>query len=160
MTLNAEAIFKQANLKSTATRLSVVNVLVNNHFPLTHTELLKQLPSSFDRVTLYRVLDWLLQQHLVHRIAGEDRAWRFQLNAVMDLPKTYTPATLQSAKQLTSRKASSAVLNTHEHAHFECTHCGKIYCLENVEPKLSDSIPASFKVDSIVLNIKGKCGDC
>lgn len=159
MTLNAEAIFQQANLKSTASRLSVVDALLNNHFPLTHTELLKLLPDTFDRVTLYRVLDWLLQHQLVHRIAGVDRAWRFQLNALVDQAKTYTPATAQSANRSTI-KASSAVLNTHEHAHFECTQCGKIFCLENVEPKLTDSIPASFKVDSIVLNIKGKCADC
>lgn len=160
MTLNAEAIFKQAQLKSTASRLSVVNVLLNNHFPLTHHELLKQLPSSFDRVTLYRVLDWLLQQHLVHRIAGEDRAWRFQLNAAVNSNTSYTTVAPKAPTSPNLNKAPSAMLNSHEHAHFECTHCGKIYCLENVEPKLSDSIPASFTVDSIVLNIKGKCADC
>lgn len=154
MTLNAEAIFKQANLKSTSSRLSVVDVLMSSHFPLTHTELLKLLPTTFDRVTLYRVLDWLLQQQLVHRIAGEDRAWRFQLNTGLQSAKTYKLASNQTANQQT------AILSSHEHAHFECTSCGKIFCLENVEPKLTDSIPASFKVDSIVLNIKGKCADC
>ena len=78
---SAESIFKDADLKSTASRLAVVTVLTKNNFPLTHQGLLKQLADDFDRVTLYRVLDWLLQHHVIHRIAGEDRAWRFQLNA-------------------------------------------------------------------------------
>ncbi len=159
MSINAEAIFNQANLKSTTSRLTVVEVLLNSTFPLTHTELLKLLPTSFDRVTLYRVLDYLLQHHLVHRIAGEDRAWRFQLNTVLEPTKDLAKESSKSYK-VTSQKPSTAMLNAHEHAHFECTQCGKIYCLENIEPKLTDSIPASFKVDSIVLNIKGKCADC
>lgn len=159
MMLNAEAIFKEADLKSTSSRLSVVDTLLNSHFPLTHTELLKLLPATFDRVTLYRVLDYLLQHHVVHRIAGEDRAWRFQLNAVQASPQTPQKTSAKSYT-LATNKPANGLLNTHEHAHFECTQCGKIYCLENIEPQLSDSIPARFKVDSIVLNIKGKCADC
>jgi len=70
-------ILKQAGLKSTSSRLVVVSVLAQNSSPLTHQDLLKKLPENFDRVTLYRVLDWLLQQQLIHRVAGDDRAWRF-----------------------------------------------------------------------------------
>ena len=159
MMLNAEAIFKEADLKSTSSRLSVVDTLLNSHFPLTHTELLKLLQATFDRVTLYRVLDYLLQHHVVHRIAGEDRAWRFQLNAMQASPQTPQKTSAKSYT-LATNKPANGLLNTHEHAHFECTQCGKIYCLENIELQLTDSIPARFKVDSIVLNIKGKCADC
>lgn len=154
---SAESIFKDAGLKSTASRLAVVTVLAKNNFPLTHQDLLKQLAHNFDRVTLYRVLDWLLQHHVIHRIAGEDRAWRFQLNASNVNPmhtgdkKRYSSGTILSSKQM---------LNQHSHAHFECSACGKIFCLDDVQPKLSSSIPAQFTVDSIELNIKGKCADC
>ena len=154
---SAESIFKVAGLKSTPSRLAVVNILVQNNFPLTHQDLLKQLADNFDRVTLYRVLDWLLQHHVIHRIAGEDRAWRFQLNAT-----SINPTSINDKKRYLSGTvlSSTKLLHQHSHAHFECSECGKIFCLDDVQPKLSSSIPAQFTVDSIELNIKGKCADC
>ena len=146
----ANLIFQQVGLKSTASRLEVVSILTQNNYPLTHQDLLKQLPENFDRVTLYRVLDWLLQHNIIHRIAGEDRAWRFQLNAS-------TTNHIQYSEKNSSIKLAT---NQHYHAHFECGQCGKIFCLDDVHPKLSSSIPAHFTVDSIELNIKGKCADC
>ena len=153
----ANLIFQQAGLKSTASRLEVVSILTQNNYPLTHQDLLKQLPENFDRVTLYRVLDWLLQHNIIHRIAGEDRAWRFQLNASTINHIQYSEKnTISTAKKLSIKLAT----NQHSHAHFECGQCGKIFCLDDVHPKLSSSIPAHFTVDSIELNIKGKCADC
>ena len=157
----AESIFQQAGLKSTASRLAVVAVLANNNFQLTHQDLLKQLADNFDRVTLYRVLDWLLQHHIIHRIAGEDRAWRFQLNANRPAPIESSNKKLLSTATVSSRNISAKkMLNQHSHAHFQCSQCGKIFCLDDVHPKLSSSIPAHFTVDTIELNIKGKCADC
>lgn len=156
-TPQAELIFREAGLKSTASRLAVVAVLAKNNFPLTHQELLKQLANNFDRVTLYRVLDWLLLHRIIHRIAGEDRAWRFQLNANNASPNATSDNRLFSPTAVLSSKK---MLSQHSHAHFQCSECGKIFCLDDVHPKLSSSIPAHFTVDSIELNIKGKCADC
>lgn len=150
----AELIFKQAGLKSTASRLEVTSVLAQNNYPLTHQDLLKQLPDSFDRVTLYRVLDWLLQNKVIHRIAGEDRAWRFQLNASST---SNTNSTLYSKSTALSK---NKMLNQHAHAHFQCGSCGKVFCLDDVHPKLTSNIPTDFTVDTIELNIKGKCANC
>ncbi|MDP3330615.1 MAG: Fur family transcriptional regulator [Methylococcaceae bacterium] len=145
----AEHIFQQAGLKSTVSRLEVTAVLAQNNYPLTHQYLLKQLPDSFDRVTLYRVLDWLLQNKVIHRVAGEDRAWRFQLNASNNTQ--YSKSTVLSKNKTFSQ---------HSHAHFQCGNCGKVFCLDDVHPKLSNAILADFVVDSIELNIKGKCANC
>lgn len=144
----AEHIIKQAGLKSTASRLAVITVLIKHNDPLTHQDIIKQLPDSFDRVTLYRVLDWLLKNNITHRIAGEDRAWHFQLND--GVKKTYS-------KTATSQKG---LVNQHSHAHFHCNDCGKVVCLEDVHPELSKAMPADFEVDSVELNFKGKCGNC
>jgi Fur family ferric uptake transcriptional regulator len=147
---NAEQIIEQAGLKSTSSRLEVMTVLVQSKLPKTHQEILKQLPDNFDRVTLYRVLDWLLKNHMIHRIAGEDRAWRFQLNGPSDMK--------QGEKKVLPK--GHHFLNGHTHAHFKCAECGKVYCLENVHPVLTDTIPADFVVDSIELSIRGKCNNC
>jgi len=148
----AELIFQLAGLKSTASRLMVTALLIKSNYPLTHQDLLKQLPENFDRVTLYRVLDWLLQNNIVHRVAGEDRTWRFQLNG------SNTDSIQYNA--INSVSAASNLMNSHAHAHFQCDECGKIFCLDNVQPKLSHGMPENFIVDSIELNIKGKCSNC
>ncbi|MGZ8258775.1 MAG: Fur family transcriptional regulator [Methylotenera sp.] len=158
---STELIFQHAGLKSTASRLEVTSILAQNNYPLTHQELLRQLSEGFDRVTLYRILDWLLQHNIIHRIAGDDRAWRFQLNANRTNNIQYSEKnTVSTTKMLAEKKP----LSPHSHAHFQCSVCGKIYCLEShptdVHPKVSSSIPAHFTVDSIELNIKGKCADC
>jgi len=152
-------IFKAAGLKSTASRLAVVTLLAQNNYPHTHQDLLKQLPESFDRVTLYRVLDWLLKHQLIHRIAGDDRAWRFQLNTHL-VEKSNAGTTYSPSTSLNKAIRSKQTLQKHTHAHFQCHVCSKVFCLEDVQPKLSSSIPAHFTVDSIELNIKGKCADC
>jgi len=132
--MTANQIIQEAGLRPTANRLAVLEALLRSDNPLTHQELLNLLSTShdFDRVTLYRVLDWLLANDIVHKVAGDNRAWRFQLNT----------------------KNTS-----HRHAHFECTHCGKIYCLDEVSPRIP-KLPENFQADSIELNIKGRCAAC
>jgi Fur family transcriptional regulator, ferric uptake regulator len=149
----AELIFQQSGLKSTVSRLEVTTVLTRNEHPLTHQEILSQLADSFDRVTLYRVLDWLLQNEVVHRISGEDRAWRYQLNANH---KNKTNKTKYSNADSPNNKT----FKQHSHAHFQCDYCGKVFCLDEVYPKLTHNLPTNFVVDSIELNIKGKCANC
>ena len=148
---NVELIFQQSGLKSTKSRLAVASILAQNNQPLTHLDLLKQLPNQFDRVTLYRILDWLLQHKVIHRIAGEDRAWRFQLNTSQKTNNNVSFRPVISKKQ---------AIKQHNHAHFQCADCGQIFCLENVYPKISHDLPMHFLVDSIELNIKGKCANC
>jgi len=132
--MTANQIIQEAGLRPTANRLAVLDALLHSDNPLTHQELLNLLSDShdFDRVTLYRVLDWLLTNDIVHKVAGDNRAWRFQLNTTN---------------------------SSHRHAHFECTHCGKIYCLAEVSPRIP-KLPKDFQADSIELNIKGRCAAC
>lgn len=132
--MTANQIIQDAGLRPTANRLVVLEALLKSDNPLSHQELLNALSSTqeFDRVTLYRVLDWLLEHDIVHKVAGDNRAWRFQLN---------------------STNAS------HRHAHFQCTECGKVYCLDDVSPR-TPKLPKDFRAVSIELNIKGRCGNC
>lgn len=132
--MTANQIIQDAGLRPTANRLVVLEALLKAENPLSHHELLNTLSPShnFDRVTLYRVLDWLLDHDIVHKVAGDNRAWRFQLN---------------------SANAS------HRHAHFQCTECGKVYCLDDVSPR-TPKLPKDFRAVSIELNIKGRCGNC
>lgn len=131
----AEQLIVNAGQRPTLIRNAVLGALLEADDAISHTELLERLLplGTFDRVTVYRTLDWLVAQGLAHKVAGAGRAWRFQATRTETM---------------------------HRHAHFECDQCGKVFCLPDVQPALPAQIPASFTVESIELNIKGTCADC
>ncbi len=130
----ADQMIQEIGERPTVVRSAVLGVLLHAGSALAHPEVLERLKSlgDFDRVTVYRVLDWLVIHGLAHKVAGTGRAYRFQ-------------ATHPDA--------------THRHAHFQCRECGKICCLTEIEPELAN-LPKHFTVESIELNIKGICDDC
>ena len=65
----------------TRTRVAVIEALQRSAHPLSHDEIGATLDGAgigHDRVTLYRALDWLVEQGIAQRIAGGERAWRFE----------------------------------------------------------------------------------
>ena len=122
-------------LRVTPTRLAILSVLVDSSNAISHQEIFNQLnpAAGYDRVTVYRALDWLVDHKIIHKVAGQDRAWRFQL----------------------TRDETQ-----HHHAHFQCNDCGKVYCLAEIQPVVTQAIPAYFTVNSVELNLKGRCAAC
>ncbi|MEQ1601081.1 MAG: transcriptional repressor [Methylophilaceae bacterium] len=134
---NAEQLITNASLKPTAARTAVLSVLLKAQAAISHAEILAQLASThsheFDRVTLYRVLEWLTEHALIHRVIGDDRAWKFQISS----PQT-----------------------THHHAHLHCTQCGKTICLNQIQADLPAEIMTQYQVESVDIHIKGCCESC
>ena len=121
--------------RSTRTRVAVLDILSGAGRPLTHDEVGAALAAqrvAHDRVTLYRTLDWLVTHALAHRVAGTDRAWRF--NATAD--------------------------EAHGHAHFHCRQCGGVFCLESLHPAFAATLPAGFRLERADLSFHGRCPDC
>lgn len=98
-----------------------------------------------DRVTLYRALEWLTKNGLAHKIAGDDRIWRFRANAED---------------------------HSHQHAHFRCTRCTRLICLDTPEtshdphsspllPLLAPlPLPQGYQSHSFELTVHGLCAEC
>lgn len=145
----AETIIAQAGLRPTKARLAVLKTITESSSALSHAEILEHLAGlkEFDRVTIYRVLDWLTENQLVHKISGENRAWKFQLSQ----PKF-------SASDQTERKVIGQ--DAHHHAHLHCIHCGKISCLHDVKPRFNQEILKHYQITQIKINLKGVCDDC
>lgn len=122
----------------TPTRARVLAALLQASRALTHGELVRQLGETapLDRVTLYRVLEWLIREGLAHKIAGEDRVWRFNAN---------------------SRETTT---DPHRHAHFHCRRCGKVYCLEQIGTAFALNLPEGFLAEEVDLTISGHCPGC
>ena len=118
----------------TSARVQVLAALERADRALSHPELESRLGSGApDRVTLYRVLDWLVGQGLAHRAAGSDRVWRFSI----------------------------AGAGHGTHGHFECSRCGKVVCLDKLRTDtLAVKVPRGFRPDEVGLTVRGRCAQC
>ena len=133
--INAASLLAATGARLTRARIEVLSALLRSDQALTHHEVERRLRRGHvDRVTLYRVLDWLTAQGLVHKLAGDDRVWRF-----------------------------SAAGNTHtrsaRHPHFECSSCGKVICLDQARLP-SIPLPAGYRRRDVTVTIKGSCDRC
>lgn len=131
----AERLVRQHG-RATPARARVLELLLAAKSAQSHAELEQRLAAQggMDRVTLYRVLDWLVTHGLAHRIAGEDRVWRFS--------------------------AVAGGHSSHEHAHFHCDTCGRTYCLEALRPVLALSLPPGYRCRAAELTLHGQCPQC
>ncbi len=119
----------------TAARLAILQMLLDSPRALSHRDVetgMSEIGEHFDRVTLYRVLEWLVSQRLAHKVAAEDRSWRF-----------------------------SAVLEgNHEHPHFRCLNCGEVLCLDALRPAFVLGLPPGYTLQRAELTIHGACPAC
>lgn len=119
----------------TRTRVAVLEILLAAERSLTHDEIgaaLTDIGFKHDRVTLYRTLDWLVESGVAHKLVGDDRARRF--GAVASGP--------------------------HEHPHFHCDRCGKVVCLEGLQPAVAVNLPGGYQLDRTELVLHGACSNC
>jgi len=151
--MTTQQLILQAGLKPTKARLAVLSIIAEANSALSHPEILERLSDQkeVDRVTIYRVLDWLTEHDLIHKIAGsgDKRAWKFQLSQ----PRFTAASTPQSTNGFISN-------NNHHHAHLHCQRCGKVTCVHELEPHFPPQILAQYQVSAIDINIKGVCADC
>ncbi len=133
----AEAAIRATGQRLTRPRVAVLACLMAGERAATHLEIASRLPvnQGVDRVTVYRVLEWLVEQGIAHRIAGDDRVWRFMMSANNDA------------------RAHG------QHAHFTCESCGQTFCLGEV-PRVAVKLPRGFRSSEIDLTVRGQCAHC
>lgn len=125
---------KSAQLRVTKPRIRILDILEAHAMPMAHNEILVHVP-DMDRVTLYRVLDALVEGRLVHRVQGTDGTWRF------------------CAHEDDGRSCPGG------HVHFLCETCGRMYCL--TEHKIPHfDLPHDFVVSHKQMLILGTCHAC
>lgn len=135
---NYEELLAQANLEATANRVGVLEVVGNNSFPLSAGDIYKTLERSntINRVTVYRILDLLVDNGLVERISSGGRAFFYGL-----APNDYH----------------------RPHPHFYCKKCGQMDCL-SPESLMVDTAPLwkTFpgRIDKVEVRIDGICKNC
>jgi Fur family transcriptional regulator, ferric uptake regulator len=131
---DAQKLIRAAGERLTSPRSAVLATLLASDEALSHHDIEERLRGvlSVDRVTVYRVLDWLTATGLAHRIAGDDRTWRFNASRGQRGP----------------------------HAHFTCSACGKTLCLAEVPVKVALKMPRGFVSREVELSVRGLCSQC
>lgn len=131
----AEEMIRRRGERVTSGRVQILAMLLTEQRAVSHHEIEEQLQGKhqLDRVTLYRVLDWLNENGYIHRVVGDDRVWRFRANTDV---------------------------NPHHHAHFECTRCTRVICLNDMKAEYTRPLPAGYRSQQIELTVKGLCAEC
>ena len=123
---------RAAGARATPARVRALQVLRGAPAAMTHHEVEAALGAGMDRVTLYRVLDWLVAAGLAHKSADASRVFRF----------------------------SAAAGGEHTaHAHFRCNDCGRVFCLD-AAPPLPPQLPQGFALSHMELDLRGRCAGC
>jgi Fur family ferric uptake transcriptional regulator len=126
---------QQVGLRVTGIRVRVYRLLASAKKPLSHREAVDAL-AGLDRVSVFRNLVSLVEGGLARRLELGDHTWRFEM---------------ARRGELASR-----------HAHFSCTTCGDVACLDDLRVDAGDDAVARFGPalgDADVL-LRGVCPTC
>ena len=140
----AEAAIRATGERLTQPRIVVLACLLASGSANSHLDVAGMLADhhAVDRVTVYRVLEWLVNLGIAHRIAGDDRVWRFMVST-----------------QGVMAKSVPSGQHGH-HAHFTCQTCGQTFCLDKAIPKVDVKLPKGFRTSEIDLVVRGRCAAC
>ncbi|MFO7715836.1 Fur family transcriptional regulator [Desulfosarcina sp.] len=135
---NYEDLLNATDLGATDNRLHVLEVVGNNSYPLSAADIYQTLKRrcSINRVTVYRILELLVEHGLVDRISTGGRAFYYGM-----APNE----------------------NHHPHPHFYCKRCGQMDCLRpdslNVDSAtLWKTFPG--RIDKVEVRVDGICKNC
>jgi Fur family ferric uptake transcriptional regulator len=131
-------ILNSATLESTEKRLRVLEAVGNNPFPLPASKIHHTLDrnKSINRVTVYRILDLLVDHQIVERISTGGRAAYYGL-----APNEHHQA----------------------HPHFYCKSCGQMDCLSPKSVAVDmNNFSRTFpgRIDKLEMRLDGTCRNC
>ncbi|UCF92695.1 MAG: transcriptional repressor [Desulfobacterales bacterium] len=131
-------LLEKSGLDPTSKRLQVMEVIGNNNSPLSAQQIFETLNRTYNinRVTVYRILDLLVENGLVDRLSGGGRSFVYGL-----APNEQHPA----------------------HPHFFCKSCGNLECLNPESLHLDlEPIQRTFPglIDNVEIRVDGICKNC
>ena len=131
-------ILEESGVGYTGNRLKVLEVIGESPSPLSAGEILATLrrTASINRVTLYRILDLLVDNGVLDRLSAGDRSFRYGFAGNANHPR---------------------------HPHFFCTRCGSMECLDPESLSVDiRSFQESFPslIMKMEIRLDGICKDC
>ena len=135
---NYSELLDVMGLDPTPNRLRIMEVVGNNTSPIGVQDIFTTLSrtAEINRVTVYRILDLLVEKGLVERLSGGGRSLFYGM-----APNENHPA----------------------HPHFHCKSCGALQCMQPVNFNVDiKDIQRSFagEVRSVEVLVSGICRNC
>jgi Fur family ferric uptake transcriptional regulator len=124
------------NTRNTTAKSAVLELIKNSEVALSHSEIQKLNQDLCDRVTIYRILDRLVAEDVIHKIATPDG----------------------TVKYASCHHHHETNQHTHNHVHFSCEKCKLVTCLDNVIP--SFNLPENYVVKEVNFTLTGLCPEC
>jgi len=130
-----DKLLNSANLKKTVPRRMVLDVLLSAAQPKTADEIISAMGKAGpDRVTVYRILESMVEADIVHRAFVAEGSQHFEM-----------------ADKCSEHQC---------HPHFVCTDCGKTSCMHDVSVLMATSAPAGFVIQRQQVRLQGLCPKC
>lgn len=129
------ALLRDRNLKATPKRLELLTLVFEYGSAIPYSILQKKL-KSYDRVTLYRTLNALLDGGIIHKAS----------------------VTSSEVYYAMCKEYCTAQCHNHKHVHFKCSECLKVSCVEVKNP-INIEIP-NVIINDIVIELSGVCSNC
>lgn len=130
--------------RNTAARTAILNLIKESEVALSQPAIQHQLNGLCDRVTIYRVLDRLSEEGLIHKIVN--------VNGVVNY------AACNTCSHTNGEKGEQTDSHSHEHIHFSCRVCESLTCLDQTIPTFQ--LPAGFSSEETFFTVSGVCNNC
>jgi Fur family ferric uptake transcriptional regulator len=121
--------------RNTIAKTEIRKLINSSPVALSQPEIQHELNDVCDRVTIYRVLDRLVEEGAIHRIVNVDGVIKYA-----------------ECHQCETQH------HHHNHVHFSCEKCKAVTCLEDVEP--SFKLPKQYQVKEVNFTLSGLCPNC
>jgi len=128
-------LLRERKLKATSTRLEVLSIIAEKSNAISYSEL-KNALQDFDRVTLYRTIQSLEENGIIHKALKEENDVFFAM---------------------CSQRCASGT-HHHQHIHFKCSVCKSVSCVQTQNP-IHLSIPG-YQLDHFEIAASGVCEAC
>ena len=133
--MNVEQKLSDHDIKPTAVRINVLNVLMNSKTALSAKELENRL-ELIDKVTLYRTLKAFEDKKIIHSIQDGTNELKY--------------AACEEGCECAPKD---------QHVHFRCKKCNETFCFTEARIP-SVSIPINFTPSSVAMVFQGICSNC
>lgn len=120
--------------RNTTAKSVILDLITKSKVALSHAEIQTLTDGICDRVTIYRVLDRLVNEDLIHKIVNLEGIIKY------------------------ANCSQCHGTHSHNHVHFSCQKCQLVTCLEDVKP--SFTMPKNYQIKEINFTISGLCPNC
>lgn len=120
--------------RNTQAKKQILEFIQNSPNAVSHGDIYSKMEELCDRVTIYRVLERLVNENKIHKIVNVDGVINY--------------ATCHSCTNI----------HYHNHVHFSCEKCKAVTCLN--ENEINFSLPKNYIFKESFFTVSGICPNC